>query len=93
MNERQEVELGIHAEAVLENVAFKAAFEQIEKDIVNQWKQSKDPQDREKLHLSLQLLTRLESVLKASIANGQVASQILERQSLLARVGQRLRSA
>jgi hypothetical protein len=91
MNERQEVEHGRHAEAVLENVAFKAAFEQIEKDIINQWKQSKDQQDREKLHLSLQLLSRLESVLKASIANGQVASQILERQSVIARLGQKLK--
>lgn len=91
MNEREEVERGKHAEALLENVAFKSAFEQIEKDIINQWKQAKDPLDREKLHLSLQMLSRLESVLKASIANGQVSMQILERQNLMARLADKIK--
>jgi hypothetical protein len=86
MNEHQEVERGKHAEAVLDNIAFKSAFEQIEKDIINQWKQAKEPLDREKLHLSLQMLQRLESVLKTAIANGQVSKQILERQSLMAQI-------
>ena len=91
MNEHQEVERGKHAEAVLDNIAFKSAFEQIEKDIINQWKQAKDPLDREKLHLSLQMLSRLESVLKASIANGQVSMQILERQNLMARLADKIK--
>ena len=91
MNEREEVERGKHAEALLENVAFKSAFEQIEKDIINQWKQAKDPLDREKLHLSLQMLSRLESVLKASIANGQVSMQILERQNIMARLADKIK--
>jgi hypothetical protein len=91
MNEREEVERGKHAEALLENVAFKSAFEQIEKDIINQWKQAKDSLDREKLHLSLQMLSRLESVLKASIANGQVSMQILERQNLMARLADKIK--
>ena len=91
MNEREEVERGKHAEALLENVAFKSAFEQIEKDIINQWKQAKDQLDREKLHLSLQMLSRLESVLKASIANGQVSMQILERQNLMARLADKIK--
>jgi hypothetical protein len=91
MNEREEVERGKHAEALLENVAFKSALEQIEKDIINQWKQAKDPLDREKLHLSLQMLSRLESVLKASIANGQVSMQILERQGVMARLADKIK--
>jgi len=91
MNERQEVERGKQAEAVLENVAFKYAFEQIEKDIINQWKQAGDPADREKLHLSLQMLTRVESVLKQAVANGVVSNQILERQGLMARLADKIK--
>lgn len=91
MNERQEVERGKQAEAVLENVAFKYAFEQIEKDIINQWKQASDTADREKLHLSLQLLARIESVLKQAVANGVVSNQILERQGLMARLAEKVK--
>jgi len=91
MNERQEVERGKQAEAVLENVAFKYAFEQIEKDIINQWKQASDTADREKLHLSLQLLARIESVLKQAVANGVVSNQILERQGLMARLADKIK--
>ena len=91
MNERQEVERGKQAEAVLENVAVKYAFEQIEKDIINQWKQASDTADREKLHLSLQLLARIESVLKQAVANGVVSNQILERQGLMARLAEKVK--
>jgi len=89
MNHYEEMERGRHAEAVLENPAFASAFEQIEKEIVTQWKNSKDPSEREKLHLSLSLLQRLESVLKQALTNGKVAAQIVERQSRLGKLLQR----
>lgn len=92
MNQSQEIERGRQASAVLENPAFSEAFAALEKEITNQWKLSEKPDEREKLHLSLTLLTRLESVLKRAVQTGTVAQRIVEReQNLLQRLGQRFK--
>jgi hypothetical protein len=92
MNEAKDIERGALAESVLSNRVFLESFEALEAKITTEWKQAKCPSEREKLHLSLMLLKRLESHLKSLVMNGDVAGRVVERKnSLLERVG--LRSA
>ena len=90
MNEAKDIERGALAESVLSNRVFLESFEALEAKITNEWKQSKCPNEREKLHLSLLLLRRLESHLKAILLNGEVAGRVVERKaSLSERLGLR----
>lgn len=92
MNEAKDIERGALAESVLSNRVFLESFDTLETKITNEWKQSQCPIEREKLHLSLLLMKRLESHLKSLVMNGEVAGRVVERKNKLAeRLG--LRSA
>ena len=83
MNEAKEIERGALAESVLSNRVFLESFDALEAKITNEWKQSKCPNEREKLHLSLLLLKRLDSHPKSLVMNGEVAGRVVERKNSL----------
>ena len=90
MSEAHDIERGALAESVLRNRVFQESFGELEAKITSEWKQSKCPNEREKLHLSLLMLTRLESHLKSLVMNGEVAEKVVERRnSLSQRLGLR----
>lgn len=83
---------GDQAKLVLENPAFIAAYEAIEKDLIESWKNlpaTKENLDgRERLHLALTLLGKVKASLQSTLETGKLASAELEyRRS----VGQRLK--
>lgn len=84
MSEAKDIERGALAESVLNNRVFQESFAELEAKITNEWKQSKCQEEREKLHLSLLLMKRLESHLKALVMNGEVAEKVVERRNSLA---------
>ena len=74
------------AKLVLENEAFKRAFEDIKQELTEQWKTSpaRDQDGREKLWLMLKLLEKLEICLKSSLDSGKLAAKELEYQQSIA---------
>lgn len=84
MSEAKDIERGALADSVLNNRVFQESFAELEAKITTEWKQSKCPEEREKLHLSLLLMKRLESHLKSLVMNGEVAGKVVERRNSLA---------
>lgn len=84
MSEAKDIERGALADSVLNNRIFQESFAELEAKITTEWKQSKCPEEREKLHLSLLLMKRLESHLKSLVMNGEVAGKVVERRNSLA---------
>lgn len=79
---------GAKAREVLENDAFIGAFEQIEQEIVEQWKTAplRDTAGREKLHQFLTMLNKVKTCLTATMETGKLAALDLEyKQTLLER--------
>lgn len=81
------------AKEVLENEAFIAAFEDTEKEIIEQWTNSpaRDAEGREKLHTYLMLLRKVKTHLTYSLDTGKLAKIELDhKNSLLDRIGRPL---
>ena len=78
------------AKEVLENEAFIAAFDDTEKEIIDQWTNSpaRDTQGREKLYDYLMLLRKVKTHLSYSLDTGKLAQIDLDhKKSLLERIG------
>lgn len=73
---------GDRAKEVLENEAFQQAFEDIEMEILEQWKQSpaRDPIGREQLWQLLKLSQKYKAILTSSLETGKMARLDLEHQ-------------
>lgn len=72
--------LGDRAKEVLENESFIAAFEDIEKDLLESWKNSpaRDAEGREKLWIYQMLLQKVKTQLTQTMETGKLA--VLELQ-------------
>ena len=78
------------AKEVLENEAFIAAFDNTEKEIIEQWTSSpaRDAEGREKLHSYLMLLRKVKAHLTSSLDTGKLAEIDLQhKKSLAERIG------
>jgi hypothetical protein len=85
---------GNRARECLENEQFNRAFESIEQELTNAWRTSpaRDVEAREKIFLSLQLLTKLKATLTSSLETGKLAEvERIYQQSLLERAKESLR--
>lgn len=81
---------GNRAKEVLENPAFIAAFDDIEKEVIDQWTTSpaRDAEGREKLYAYLHLLRKVKAHLTSSLDTGKMAVLDLEhKKSLAERLG------
>ncbi len=81
---------GDRAREVLENEQFIAAFEAIEKDLIESWRNLPSSETtrlrdmRERLHLSLTLLSKVKATLEQSLETGTLAKLELEHKRTLA---------
>lgn len=71
---------GNRARECLENEQFNWAFESIEQELTNAWRTSpaRDEAGREKIYLTLQLLTKLKATLTSSLETGKLADLDLQ---------------
>jgi hypothetical protein len=71
---------GDKARQVLENEAFAQAFEDIEREYIDAWKNSpaRDEEGREKLFITVKLLHKLRVVLEATLDDGRLAYAEME---------------
>lgn len=76
---------GSRAKEVLENEAFTAAFEAIEKEIIEQWMSSpaRDVEGREKLWSYLSLLKKVKAQLVSTLESGRLAEIDLQHKQSL----------
>lgn len=73
---------GEQARQVLENPAFARAFDAIEQEHIEAWKNSpaRDPDGRETLWMTVKLLHKLRSTLEAAMTDGRLAHVEREHQ-------------
>ncbi len=78
------------AKEVLENEEFKKAFEDIEKEVIEQWTNSpaRDEAGREKLWSYLHLLRKVRMHLQSTLESGKLAQINLQEQTRLQQVKQ-----
>jgi hypothetical protein len=76
---------GNRARECLENEQFNWAFESIEQELTNAWRTSpaRDEEGREKIYLSLQMLTKLKAALQSSLETGKLADLDLQHKKTL----------
>lgn len=80
---------GNRARECLENEQFVWAFASIEQELTEAWRKSpaRDAEAREKIYLTLQLLTKLKAALTSSLESGKLAeADRIYQQSLMDRV-------
>lgn len=92
MNISDRIYNGDRAKEILENEVFIAAFDDIEAEILSQWKTSpaRDEAGREKLWMLLSLMQKLKATITQSLETGKLARLELEHQRT---IGARLRDA
>jgi hypothetical protein len=83
---------GSKARDVLENDVFQAVWADLEKDLIESWKNipssPKHADDREKLHLSVILLGKIKACIESTMESGKLAQIDLEhKKSWAQRVG------
>lgn len=94
MGLEQEAERGRLADEVLKNPVYTEAYEQIERGITEQWRNSRDASEREQLHQLLRMLDKARNVLETAMREGRIAQdKLAQRASLASRIGARLRVA
>ena len=78
----QRLYMGNRAKELLENEAFIAAFEDIEKEIIESWKATpaRDAEGREKLWTYLTLLKKVRTQLQTTLETGKLAQLDLQHQ-------------
>lgn len=83
---------GDEARQVLDNPAFARAFNAIEQEHIEAWKNSpaRDAQGRETLWTTVKLLHKLKATLEASMMDGKLARIELERQEQMLAEDRRL---
>jgi hypothetical protein len=88
---------GDRAREVLENEQFILAFDLIEKDLIESWRNipaSKEHlEKRERLHLSLTLLGKVKATIQSTLETGKLAKLELEHKRSLAERARDAKSA
>lgn len=81
---------GDRAREVLENPAFAQAFSDIERDLIESWKNipstSQNVDARERIHLSLTMLGKVRACLQSSLETGRLAALDLEHKNKVRRM-------
>lgn len=88
MSLQDEARRGQWASEVLANEVYTEAYSLLEQEIITKWRDSSDPESRERLHLMLRMLAKVRSLVESTMESGKVASASLEmEQSRLERLG------
>lgn len=88
---------GDRAREVLENEAYIAAFADIEKDLIESWKNTPatnaNRDARERIHMALTLMGKVQACLHQTLDTGKLAKMELEHQNKLQEIAKRAKSA
>jgi hypothetical protein len=73
-----EIERGLLAAEVMSNEAYLNAYDLIEREIIATWRDARDFESRERLHLMLKLLSKVRQALESAMQSGKIESKALE---------------
>jgi hypothetical protein len=79
MADKELAERGRAAQAVLESAVYVESYALIEAEIQRKWRESRDPAEREELHLLLRMLDKARNVLESTMRAGQLAQDKLTK--------------
>ena len=79
MSDQTQADRGRLAQAVLENAVYAESYGLVETEIARKWRESRDPAEREELHLLLRMLDKARNVLESTMRAGQLAEDALKR--------------
>jgi hypothetical protein len=77
---QEELERGAQAQYVLENSAFLSAFDLVNEGIKKTWEQEKEPAERERLWLMLQVSQKYRTALISTVTTGRLAADQIARE-------------
>lgn len=79
MSDQHEAERGRLAQAVLDNPVYAESYGLIEAEITRKWRESRDKDEREQLHMLLRMLDKARNVLESTMRTGQLAEEAIKR--------------
>lgn len=74
----RDVDRAARAELLLNDELLKEAFAYIDNELIDRWRECRDPTGRDRIWQATQLANRVQEVLKLHIRNGKVAKRILD---------------
>lgn len=89
MNAEERINQGHKAQEILDNEVFQAAFDGIEREVIEQWTNSpaRDVEGREKCWQYLMLLRKVRTHLVTTLETGKLANlELRHKQTLLQQV-------
>lgn len=81
MSLEQERDRGRLAQEVLDNAVYVESHAAIEQEVIRQWREARNPQDREQLHQLLLMHERAKAALEQVMRTGQLAQAELQRKA------------
>lgn len=84
----EQIHNGSRAREVLDNEQFTGAFDAIQQELIDAWKQSpqRDEEGRERIHQYLTLLTKVRTHLVSTMETGKLAQlEVRHKQTMLDR--------
>lgn len=63
---------------VINNEVYASAYELLQQRIIEEWRDAKDTESRERLHLSLKLLSKVRQVLESAMTSGEIERKKLD---------------
>ena len=81
----QDIAKGRQAKELLDNPLLNECFDALEKELLNQWRQSsvEDPAGREKLYLMYKMQERLKLHIRTFLDTGKMSEAILEQDTIM----------
>jgi hypothetical protein len=73
-----EIERGQLSAEVMNNEAYKNAYSLIEAEIIATWRDARDFESRERLHLMLKLLSKVRQALESAMQSGEIERKTLD---------------
>lgn len=79
MSHEAEVLRGKRAQEVLDNEVYVESFALLESEVIQKWRESRNPEDREQLHQFLLMLGQVQTALESVMRSGVVAADLIGR--------------
>lgn len=93
MSDEADALRGRRAREVLDNEVYADSYAMLEKEVITQWRDSRNPEDREQLHQFLMMLAKVQNALETVMRTGQVAqAEVSRKKSKAEQIGDVLTS-
>jgi len=71
---------GKRAQEVLDNEVYAESYALLESEVIQKWRESRNPEDREQLHQFLLMLAKVQNALESVMRSGLISADLVGRQ-------------